>query len=233
MMTSYPLFLLPQWHLRLCLHLRRLHLRRLHLGCLHLRHLHQWHLLSQHTSKDSLLTLCGGPATCSVEVLMPSATSAALGVQPGCTATRKTADSHASLTQGAGLMMTSYPLFLLPQWHLRLCLHLRRLHLRRLHLGCLHLRHLHQWHLLSQHTSKDFLLTLSGGPATCSVEVLMPSATSAALGASPGTNAMSTTATSLASPIQDVGSIIDLIYIENLNPTCLYRDGLYYVLHVW
>ena len=42
----------------------------------------------------------------------------------------------------------------------------------------------------------------------------MPSATSAALGASPGTNAMSTTATSLASPIQDVGSIIDVIHIE-------------------
>merc|ERR1711884_880914 len=190
MMTSYPLFLLPQWHLRLCLHLRRLHLRRLHLGCLHLRHLHQWHLLSQHTSKDSLLTLCGGPATCSVEVLMPSATSAALGVQPGCTATRKTADSHASLTQGAGLMMTSYPLFLLPQWHLRLCLHLR---------------HLHQWHLLSQHTSKDSLLTPSGGTATCSMEVLMPSATNAALGAPPDINVMSTTASSPASPFQDVG----------------------------
>merc|ERR1719208_580713 len=108
--------------------------------------------------------------------------------------------------------MTSYPLFLLPQWHLRLCLHLRRLRLRRLRLRRLHLRRLHQWHLLSQHTSKDSLLTLCGGPATCSVEVLMPSATSAALGASPGTNAMSTTATSLASPIQDVGSIIDLIH---------------------
>merc|ERR1719245_1928198 len=126
----------------------------------------QWHLLSQHTLKDSLLTLCGGPATCSMEVLMLSATSAALGVQPGCTATRKTADSHASLTQGVGLMMTSYPLFLLLQWHLKLCLHLRHLHQWHLRLR-LHLRHLHKWHLLSQHTSKDFLLTLCGEPATC------------------------------------------------------------------
>merc|ERR1711978_319761 len=101
-------------------------------------------------------------------------------------------------------MMTTYPLFILLQWHLRLCLHLRHLHQWHLRL-CLQLRHLHQWHLLSQHTSKDSLLTLSGGLATCSVEVLMPSVTSAALEAPPGTNVMRTTASSLASPIQDVG----------------------------
>ena len=40
----------------------------------------------------------------------------------------------------------------------------------------------------------------------------MPSVTSAALGASPGTSVMSTTATSLASPTLDVGSIIDVIH---------------------
>ena len=61
---------------------------------------------------------------------------------------------------------------------------------------------------------QDSLLTLSGGPATCSVEVLMLSVTSAALGASPGTSVMSTTATSLASPTQDVGWIIDVIHNE-------------------